>query len=81
MLYTRNKYNVICQLYLNFKNGLPWSKKKKALNSFSNKSAPGSSLAVQWLGLRALTDEDPVQSLVGELRSHKPGSTAKKINK
>ena len=33
---------------------------------------------VQWLGLRAFTAVAQVQSLVGELRSHKPCSAAKK---
>ena len=37
----------------------------------------GNSLAVQWLGLRALTAEGWVQSLVRELRSHKPRGVAK----
>ena len=39
-----------------------------------------SSPAVQWLGLRALTAEGRawVQSVVGELRSHKPRGTGKK---
>ena len=32
---------------------------------------------VQWLGLSAFTAEGAVQSLVGELRSHKPGGVAK----
>ena len=41
----------------------------------------GNSLAVQWLGLRAFTAVAWVQSLVRELRSHKPGSTAKKKKK
>ena len=38
----------------------------------------GNSLAVQWLGLRAFTAEVRVRSLVGELRSCKPRSVAKK---
>ena len=41
----------------------------------------GSSLAVQWLGLGAVTVRARVQPLVGELRSHKPHSTAKKKQK
>ena len=32
----------------------------------------GTSLAIQWLGHRAFTDGAWVQSLVRELRSHKP---------
>ena len=36
------------------------------------------SLAVQWLGLLALTARTWVQSLVGELRSHKMRGAAKK---
>ena len=32
----------------------------------------GNSLAVQWLGLGTFTAVARVQSLVGELRSHKP---------
>ena len=35
----------------------------------------GNSLAVQWLGLGAFGDVAWVQSLVGELRSHKLGDT------
>ena len=35
-------------------------------------------LAVQWLGLGALTAGARVQSLVGELRSHRLRSAAKK---
>ena len=35
-------------------------------------------LAVQRLGLHAFTSRAEVQSLVGELRSHKPSSWAKK---
>ena len=38
----------------------------------------GNSLAVQWLGLHAFTAMPRVQSLVGELRSRKPGDVAKK---
>ena len=38
----------------------------------------GNSLAVQWLGLGDFTAKVRVQSLVGELRSQKPRSTAKK---
>ena len=38
---------------------------------------PGNSLADQWLGLRALIAVAQVQSLVGELRSHKRRSVAK----
>ena len=37
----------------------------------------GNSLAVQWLGLGAFTAVAQVQSLVRELRSRKPHSTAK----
>ena len=37
----------------------------------------GNPLVVQWLGLSAFTAEGAVQSLVGELRSHKPGGVAK----
>ena len=36
------------------------------------------SLAVQWLGLQAFTAGAQVQSLVGELRSHKPQGMAEK---
>ena len=39
---------------------------------------PGNPLAVQWLGLSALTAGARVQSLVWELRSHKPHSKANK---
>ena len=38
----------------------------------------GNSLAVQWLELCTFTAEGLVQSLVMELRSHKPCSVAKK---
>ena len=38
----------------------------------------GNSLGVQWLGLHAFTARGRVQSLVGELRSHKLCSGAKK---
>ena len=39
----------------------------------------GNSLVVQWLGLSAFTARAWVQSLVRELRSHKPsGATRKK---
>ena len=38
----------------------------------------GNSLAVQWLGLGAFTAGAQVQSLLGELRSCKPRSAAKK---
>lgn len=33
---------------------------------------------VQWLGLDTFTVVDQVQSLIGELRSHKPHDVAKK---
>ena len=36
---------------------------------------------VQWLGLGAFTAVAQVQSLVGELRSHKPCGAAKKKKK
>ena len=39
----------------------------------------GTSLVVQWLGLPVFTAVAWVQSLVGELRSHKPRHMAKKI--
>ena len=42
------------------------------------KHTTGNSLAVQWLGLSALTAGAGVQSLVRELRSHKPHGTAPK---
>ena len=38
----------------------------------------GNSSVVQWLGLHAFIAVACVQSLVGELRSHKPASVAKK---
>ena len=41
----------------------------------------GNSLALQWLGLCALTAGARVQSLVGELRSHKPLGTGRKKKK
>ena len=41
----------------------------------------GNSLAVRWLGLHAFTAVARVQSLVGEIRSHKPQGTAKKKEK
>ena len=39
---------------------------------------PGNSLAVQWLGLGTFTAMARIQSLFGELRSHKLPSAAKK---
>ena len=39
----------------------------------------GNSLVVQWLGLHAFTAVARVQSLFGELRSHKLRSAVKKI--
>ena len=45
---------------------------------FFKKGGLGSSLAVQWLGLRAFTTMGRVQPLVRELRSHKPRGAAKK---
>ena len=39
------------------------------------------SLVVQWLGLRALNVEGPGSVLVGEPGSHRPHSTANRINK
>ena len=39
----------------------------------------GSSLVAWWLGFWAFTAMARVQSLVGELRSHKPCGAAKKI--
>ena len=45
------------------------------------KKCLGNSLAVQWLGLSTFTAWAWVRSLVGELRSHKPHSTAKKKKK
>ena len=44
-------------------------------------AAAGNSLAIQGLALSAFTTVAWVQPLVGELRSHKPCSTAKKIFK
>ena len=41
----------------------------------------GNSLAVQWLGLHAFTEVARVQSLVGELRAHKPCDVAKNKTK
>ena len=41
----------------------------------------GNSSVVQWLGLHAFIAVACVQSLVGELRSHKPASVAKKKKK
>ena len=41
----------------------------------------GNPLAVQWLRLSAFTARIWVQSLAGELRPHKPHSTAKKEKK
>ena len=38
-------------------------------------------LVVQWLGLHASTAGGRVQSLVGEIRSHKPKGTVKKKKK
>ena len=41
----------------------------------------GNSLVVQWLGLSAFTAGAQVQSLVRQLKSHKPCSVAKKKKK
>ena len=41
----------------------------------------GNSLVVQWLGPQAFTAEAQVQSLDGEIRSHKLHSVAKKEKK
>ena len=41
----------------------------------------GNSLVVQWLGLGAFTAVAQVQSLIGELKSHKPCGMAKKKKK
>ena len=41
----------------------------------------GNSLMAQWLGLGAFTALAQVQSLLGELRSHKPHGGAKIIDK
>ena len=43
-----------------------------------NNDDSGNSLVVQWLGLHTLTAMGRVESLVGELRSHKPRGLAKK---
>ena len=61
------EYHVIHQFHF-------WSYSKKKQYFFRN------SPAVQWLGLHALTAEGRarVQSVVGELRSHKPRGTGKK---
>ena len=45
------------------------------------KASGGNSLPVQWLGLPGFTAEGLSQSLVGELRSHKPRSMSKKEKK
>ena len=42
----------------------------------NQKNTVGNFLVAQWLGLGAFTDEAQVQSLFGELRSHKPRGTA-----
>ena len=44
--------------------------------SIFNKIIIGNSLAVQWLALSVFTAGARVQSLVGELRSHKPRNVA-----
>ena len=49
-------------------------------SSFKNVNI-GNSLVVQWLGLGIFTAVAQVQSLVRELRSHKPHSQNKGINK
>ena len=46
-----------------------------------NNTLSGNSAVVQTLGLGTLTARTPVWSLVGEIRSHKLCSTAKKITK
>ena len=49
-----------------------------AENTFGKIPRPRNSLAVQWLGLSAFTAVARVRSLVGELRSCKPCSVARK---
>ena len=51
---------------------------KKSLEKLKNILNSASSLAVQWLGLRAFTAVSQFQSLVGELRSHKLQRVVKK---
>ena len=50
----------------------------KGHKSTFSKEDVGNSLAVQWLGLGAFSAGTQVRSLVGELKSHKPHSVAKK---
>ena len=52
----------------------------RLLGMCSKEMKIGNSLAVQWLGLCALTAGAQVQSLVGELSSHKPRGAAEKKN-
>ena len=46
---------------------------------FIKNGIDGSSLVVQWLGLSAFTAGAQVQSLVREMRSHKPRRTATRM--
>ena len=56
-------------------------RQRKGPTVYASKQKPGNSLAVQWLGLHALTAGAGVCSLVGELGSRKSRSAAKKKKK
>ena len=53
----------------------------KTVWRFLKKLKIGNSLAVQWLGLSTFIAGAQVQSVVGELGSHKPHGAAKKKKK
>ena len=64
------------------KNRSPYrSPQTSKIESSTKKHKLGNSLVVQWLGYGTFTVVAQVQSLVEELRSHKPHTAAKKKKK
>ena len=62
-----------------YKNRSPYrSPQTSKIESSTKKHKLGNSLVVQWLGYGTFTVVAQVQSLVGELRSHKPLTAVKK---
>ena len=65
-----------------YKNRSPYrSPQTSKIESSTKKRKLGNSLVVQWLGYGTFTVVAQVQSLVGELRSHKPLTAVKKKKK
>ena len=65
-----------------YKNRSPYrSPQTSKIESSTKKRKLGNSLVVQWLGCGTFTGVAQVQSLVGELRSHKPLTAVKKKKK